>query len=158
MFSSFRRVLAAKTIQRGWRSYFRWKWMMRDVRLREQVRAGQEQTSKRTSNEASEAATQIKQPTKKPGNQVTMQPCSGLMVAFLFLLFRQNSQLKSVGNVPQTKVTNHTRTSYTSPPGAAFLFELCRSSRGRASSGSTLRWSSPSGGGGCARRTSRGRC
>ncbi|CAM9619543.1 unnamed protein product, partial [Ectocarpus sp. 12 AP-2014] len=31
-----RRIIAAATIQRGWRSYFRWKWMMRDVRLKEQ--------------------------------------------------------------------------------------------------------------------------
>eukprot|EP00903_Cladosiphon_okamuranus_P006370 g6237.t1 len=31
-----RRILAARMIQRKWRSYFRWKWMMRDVRLKEQ--------------------------------------------------------------------------------------------------------------------------
>eukprot|EP00752_Nemacystus_decipiens_P014289 g12709.t1 len=31
-----RRVLAATMIQRSWRGHFRWKWMMRDVRLREQ--------------------------------------------------------------------------------------------------------------------------
>ncbi|CAM9373052.1 unnamed protein product [Pylaiella littoralis] len=31
-----RRIVAATVIQRGWRTYFHWKWMMRDVRLKEQ--------------------------------------------------------------------------------------------------------------------------